>query len=361
MKIIYDYQAFTQIHGGISRYYCEIIQKLRDRIEINISIFYSDNTYLRKLLPKKTKKLITRKYFKGKDSLSVFINKIYTKFYLIFGQYDLLHITHIDGYAIKYSKTPFVITIHDLTIEKNPEYFIKNYSKTVDRTAKLIKSASHIIAVSENTKSDLIEFYKVSPEKVTVIYHGVPKAEAILENSWGEYILFVGNRNGYKNFRRFMEAIAPLLTKNKRIKVLCVGKSFSKEENLLFKNLGIIDQVKNVKASDQLLYTLYAHAICFVYPSVYEGFGIPILEAFSYNCPVCLSNASCFPEIAGEAAVYFDPFDKSSIYEAVKTIIDSPNLQQELKIKGKKRLKIFSWDIAAAQTLKVYKKINNKC
>ena len=141
------------------------------------------------------------------------------------------------------------------------------------------------------------------------------------------------------------------------MKLVCVGSLFSRDEENFLVNSGIRQQVLAISVSDDLLYSLYRNALVFVFPSIFEGFGIPILEAFANNCPVCLSNSSCFPEIAGNAALYFNPEDRDSIYNSVKKIITDKKLASELINRGMERLSLFSWSKAAQQTLNVYKKI----
>ena len=232
------------------------------------------------------------------------------------------------------------------------------YAKNIESKKKLIYHSNHIIAVSENTKKEILEKYPIDPEKISVIYHGAPSIpQQTIKNEFGRYILFVGRRSPYKNFPFFVESIAPLLLEDSQLKLVCVSPAFSKEEEKFQIELGIKQQVITISASDDLLNSLYKHALAFVFPSINEGFGIPILEAFAANCPVCLSNTSCFPEIAGNAALYFDPKDKHSIYNAVKKIIHDKELASGLTQLGVERLSLFSWKKAAEQTLEVYKNV----
>ena len=147
-----------------------------------------------------------------------------------------------------------------------------------------------------------------------------------------------------------------MLLEGKDLKLVCVGPSFDQNEKAFLSQLGVEGQVIALSVSDDVLYSFYRHAQVFVFPSIFEGFGIPILEAFANNCPVCLSNSSCFPEIAGDAALYFDANDKNSILASVEKIISDKKLSSELTKRGRERLSMFTWKTAAQRTTDVYRK-----
>jgi glycosyltransferase involved in cell wall biosynthesis len=169
-------------------------------------------------------------------------------------------------------------------------------------------------------------------------------------------LLYVGTRSGYKNFRAFVGAIAPLLKADADLVVLCVGGgAFNTSERKFFSELRIFDRLTQVEASDPELASLYHSARAFVFPSLYEGFGIPILEAFSCGCPCVLSRASCFPEIAGDAALYFDVDDEDSMTELIRKALYDESVRNELVTRGLQRHKMFSWQKTAKETLDVYR------
>ena len=141
------------------------------------------------------------------------------------------------------------------------------------------------------------------------------------------------------------------------LKIVCTGQPFNRKEIALFNNWKISNQLFHVSASDEQLMSLYKYALFFVYPSLYEGFGIPILEAFKNECPVCLSNSSCFPEIAESAACYFDPLDSDSILEAVNILLTDQDYVQQLRTQGKNRLKFFSLAKMVRGTCDIYEKV----
>jgi len=178
-----------------------------------------------------------------------------------------------------------------------------------------------------------------------------------LPNTWGKYLLYVGKRGGYKNFDIFIKSITELLTEDKDLNLVCVGSPFNASENTLFQSLNISHKIQSIQADDITLNSLYHYARVFVYPSSYEGFGIPILEAFANGCPCCISEATCFPEVADNAAVYFAPNDEQTILNAIKKIVYNDSERNKLITKGQERLKQFSWKKAAQETEDVYRKI----
>ena len=362
MRILYDHQIFSlQKYGGISKYFSELFRNLTEEHEYKISILHSDNHYLANndIRVGKTN-LIPNKEFKGKFTLkqiNYLINQNYSKRFLAKNTFDLFHPTFYNPYFLKTLKKPYVLTVHDLIAFKF-EYLSDHFSSVRPQMKEAIEKANRIIAVSENTKKDIIEQFNINPERIDVIYHGYTKpVSSNTVNSYGRYILFVGLREGYKNFDTFIKAINVLLNRERDLRIICVGKPFSKSEILMFIKLNIIDQMIAVNVDENKLNLLYSHALAFVYPSLYEGFGMPILEAFINNCPVCLSNSSCFPEIAGNAGVYFDPNNEESIRKAIEKVLYNKEFALEKINEGKKRLADFSWEKAAYETVLTYQRV----
>ena len=247
--------------------------------------------------------------------------------------------------------------------ERLPEFFSKEQRDIIFKQKKqVITQADRVIAISQNTKQDIIDLLHIAPEKIDVIYHGtnmqkpIQKKSAILPK---RYILYVGTRYPYKNFDRFAKAFSLLSSKDKDLYVIYTGSPFSINEKNLFESLNISRKVIQIQASDALLYTLYNQAEAFVFPSLYEGFGIPILEAYACHCPVIISNTSCFPEIASDAAAYFNPYSEIEIADAIANVIYNQTLRAELIYKGAEQLKLYSWEKAALQTKEVYQKVMN--
>ena len=223
----------------------------------------------------------------------------------------------------------------------------------------VIECATKIIAISDNTKTDIIRFYDIDPQKIEVI----PLATSLRINTPDntlnlpqKYILFVGNRRVYKNFTFFINSISSFLREEKDLFLVCAGGGvLSKNEIRLLEDLRIRRKVLYYPViSDGTLSYLYRKAILFAFPSLYEGFGIPVLEAFSCGCPVAASNCSSLPEVGGDAVNYFDPKNSASIQKVVEDIVHNPSVQDSLRARGYERLKLFSWEKTALNTKKVY-------
>lgn len=362
MKILYDHQMFSmQKYGGVTKYFCELIKNLPEGFEFKLSLLFSDNEHLRENHPLfKSRNILPERGFRWRDVVERKIYKL-NEFYSIKtiegGKYDLFHPTYYNPYFLKALKKPYILTVHDLIYFKfEGDFFLDSPTKAYMEAS--IRNAHRIIAISENTKKDLVEILRVNPDKIDVVYHGYNKPDFSKEPLIpGRYLLFVGRRGLYKNFKRFAAAIAGILTKERDIQLICVGPPFKEDESRELSQLGIFEQTKAMSVNDASLNSLYANALVFVFPSLYEGFGMPILEAFANDCPVCLSNSSCFPEIAGKAGEYFDPYQEDSIRNAIEKVIYNETLAEEMKEKGREILKSFSWKKTAMETAIAYKKV----
>lgn len=361
--ILYDNQIFDiQRFGGISRYFCEIIRRLK--IKNDIAVRYSINYYLttynlgRHRIP--LPRFIFRRYRKHfQNENREFSNVILKK-----NKNYLFHPTYYDPYFLKIiGDNPYVITVHDMIHEKFPSCF-SDANEMIKQKKEVITHANRIIAISENTKKDIIELLQVSPNKIDVIYHSTSMKAFTgrpTPNLPSKFLLFVGDRAPYKNFNRFIKAFSILSKEDKELNLICTGMPFSKSEKGHIDKLNISNKTIQIKATDKLLCELYSRCMLFVFPSLYEGFGIPILEAYACHCPVALSNTSCFPEIAGNAGIYFDPHSEESIVESIRKVIYNDRKRSGLIQAGNERLKLFSWEKATHLTEKTYlKAINNE-
>lgn len=366
MRTLYDYQIFTQQqYGGISRYFFELIKRF-DGVEnsCDVATLFSNNAYYNKEINPKLKTFFPNKNFRGKPRVIKKINQKVSNFKIGRGDFDVFHPTYYDDYFIKRLKgKPFVVTFYDMIHEKFSNQFedLKLDTKIFDNKKRLLEYSNKIIAISETTKSDIIDIFDVDSSKIDVVYLG----NSIQNFNFGnqrlieiEYILFVGNRSGYKNFDFFITSIADLLVDNS-LKLVCAGGGeFTLQELSLIKSLHIEKHVVFKKISnDDVLSNYYTHAMFFCFPSLYEGFGIPVLETFACGCPALLSNGGSLPEVGGDAAIYFNPTDTESLRKAADELINSQSFRQSLKEKGFARLKDFSWDNTFMETLGVYKSI----
>ena len=385
MKILYDSQAFDmQKHGGVSRCFVELYKHLPKDVFAKFSILETDNVYLNNIgIPSKGTlydNFLSKKDGRIKKSLyKIYYNCKYGHYknwdcmpqmnyyesirQIKMGNYDIFHPTFFSPYYLPFlPKKPLVLTVHDMITELFPNYFPATNSQVVWKNI-LIPRADHIIAVSECTKRDLQTFFNVPDEKVTVIYHGtdnmpyVPSGNKPVER---RYLLYVGDRWLYKNFGNFAKAVVPVLDKHKDLSVVCTGSPFSENEIQMLKKHGIYDRfIQIFVKSDKEFLDLYHNAIAFVYPSEYEGFGIPILEAYKADCPVMLNNASCFPEIAGNAAVYFEMNESGSNFEEQFELLYSFSAEEkeELLKKQRQQLSKYTWERSAQQLAEVYRKL----
>lgn len=356
MRIHYDHQIFqAQKFGGISRYFVELMSRLPKDAMVHNSILFCDNEYLKKSSHSSG---ITIPQFKGRNRIVYPLNQSKSLIDISTTKYDIFHPTYYNPYFIKHLNKPYVVTVYDMIHEK----FSNMFSETDPTQAfkrETILNANRIIAISKKTKEDLIDIYGLSDNKIDVVHlgHSVNNSNiAPVDDIPKDYILFVGQRGGYKNFGNFLKAYALLNRQYNDIKLVCTGQPFNKEEQELLHSLGIEKNVSSHFVTDSQLTYLYKNAICFVYPSLYEGFGIPILEAFAAECPLALSNTSCFPEIARDGGEYFNPYDVDSIVDSLIMIVSDSDLRKDMISRGKKVLESFSWDKMATETYEIYKK-----
>jgi glycosyltransferase involved in cell wall biosynthesis len=249
------------------------------------------------------------------------------------------------------------------------ELFENEFSKRVDTAGAkkiAIQRADHVVCISENTKQDLIALHGTPEKKITVVHLGCDTTAdldeiAILQIERNRpYLLYVGGRAGYKNFNRFLQAVSTSSKLKSDFDIIAFGGgAFTSGESELIRSYGFGDhQVQQVSGNDTQMQAYYAAATAFVYPSLYEGFGIPPLEAMSQKCPVICSNVSSMPEVAGEAAEYFSPLDIDSIRSSIEVVVYSASRSNELKVMGANRLSYFSWNKCVRETQAVYRSLS---
>lgn len=264
---------------------------------------------------------------------------------------------------------PQVVTIHDLAYLYYPGDFTKkDLWQLKNWTNFSIKNAKQIIAVSKTTKKDIIKNYNIDEAKVSVVYNGYEKIasgdlpagrQETAEVKLKKYILFVGTIQPRKNLETLIAAFDKFLQINSDFKLVVVGK-----KGWLYES--IFEKVKIMKLEEKIIFTghvsdeeliwYYKNASCLVLPSFYEGFGIPVLEAMSRDCPTILSMTSSLPEIGDDASLYFDPKNSDDLLEKLKSLSENKELRKELITKGKQRIKNFSWEKCGEQTLEIIKK-----
>lgn len=276
---------------------------------------------------------------------------------------DIFHPTYYskDHLRFREPKTKVVVTVFDMISELFPERK-PLFRKVVDEKRISVHKADHILTISTQTKKDLMNIYGVPAEKISVTYLGsklhLLQQEDLSTVAQDRFILYVGKRGGYKNFINFITAYSHSKSLSSGFSIVAVGGGkFTPNENSNLQKLGIIDKVKQVDADDLELSTYYRKAACLVYPSLYEGFGLPPVEAMSLNCPVIASNGGSIPEICKAAAEYFDPADIDSIEHVLSTALEDEQRLRQMRQTGLEVAEMFTWEKTALATLDAYKRI----
>jgi glycosyltransferase involved in cell wall biosynthesis len=270
-------------------------------------------------------------------------------------------------YIPRFVRVPRVMSIMDVSYLLYPELFKpKDLYQLREWTRYSVAHAARILTISECTKNAIIDRYHVPADAITVTYPGLTMNTVLPTKTPKNYILSVGTLQPRKNYVKLIEAFSLFLKANKQkfsdLKLLIIGKKGWLYDEILAapKKFGVEDKVKFLDfVKDEELAAYYANALCFVLPSLYEGFGLPVLEAMAYKCPVVVSNVSSLPEIAGKAAVYVDPNSAQSIADGLLTAVRQRNLVQGVSRvqKGVSQVKLFTWEKAAKQTLEVLESI----
>ena len=254
-----------------------------------------------------------------------------------------------------------VITIHDLTYKRFPELLQKETLHNLEaHMMREIALADAVICVSESTRDDLLRYYQIDPRKAVAIHSGVtvPSAQCPVPSLPSRYILFVSTVEPRKNLGVLLDAFESLRRRGAYDGALVVvGKVGWKSEDLVPRL-----SARDVHHLDYLppeeLASVYGNAEIFVFPSIYEGFGFPLLEAMAYGVPSIAARSSSLPEVGGDAALYFDPADSRELEAAIERLTKDPALRDELIARGKKRVAGFRWSDAAKRTLEVLRRVS---
>lgn len=355
MKVLFDHQLFAyQRYGGASKYFAMLLAHMPEGSWDTTTLF-SNNEYVRALDLFKVRHFLNGFYFRGQGRIMNEFNKPYSLMRLRRKDYDVFHQTHFEPYCLKaIGDKPMVTTFHDInfaTLNPNP--------RIVEQQKKSLARADKIIAVSKNTKKDVIEMFNLDSDKVEVVYHGIEKPHYSDDRKILDfpYVLYVGSRENHKNFKRFVDAFAVFHKKFPEIHLVCTRQPFNAVESQRLEMLGLLGCSHFISAREDVMNKLYRDAVMFVFPSLYEGFGMPILEAMVNNCPVVLADASCFPEIAADSALYFDPESIEDMSEKLIAVAQDSELRRDLINKGADRVKLFSWDNCAKGHMKVYESL----
>lgn len=360
--ILFDHQIFqSQKYGGISRYFTEILPRFTQDKRFDFSVFLgnsineyeleSHRSLFKNFLGSKASKYLSKCRLANK------LNRIGFPIFSWSVNPDLIHFTYYRDTNPMFSGVR-VLTVYDMIHEKFPGQFSRT-DATAEWKKQGVAKADLVISISESTKWDLMQCYGFPEEKIKVVYLAnslkvEPGKERPLKSP---YLLFVGLRSGYKNFDRFLKSFVKANLPPDFQILTFGGPALSSQEIQLIDNLGLTGRVHYRIGGDQELATAYKHAEAFVFPSTYEGFGIPPLEAMYYGCPVVCSTQSSLPEVVGEAALKVDTSNESVLAEALSRVIGEEKLRSELIRKGFDREKSFSWDRCAQEHLQIYSQL----
>ena len=370
MQILYDGHLYTiQNKGGVNRYFANLIGRLPESFTPWLTVFssyefdYPTHPNLKKIeyhriklrpfrfaqwLEKNNARWLEQKWSYGASSKSITIAHPT-------GNSLLTH------QPIKHYSCPVVITVHDMIQELFPG-MVASSARQIEEKRKAILAAQAIICVSENTKRDLLERYRLPDDRVTVTHLA---SELDIELAYGDesvparpYFLYVGSRYTYKNFDGLLLAFAKAISIQPDLVLCVVGVPFNDVERKRIAELNLADYIENYgQVSDRYLAKLYRCSVAFVYPSLYEGFGIPSLEAMACGTAVVASDCSSIPEVVGDAGILFNPAVVTDLTDILLMLLNSPTERDRLIDKGFQRAKQFSWDKTAAQTVELYRSV----
>ena len=367
MKIRFGPEIFyLHKYGGISKYIsrlCEELVKIGIDSKIIAPVYVTNEVRSELIIGKKFPN------FRGSHRLYSYISKQVAKHLMDDNDIDVYHQSYYSDYGLSKISAKKVVTIHDMAHEKIPLYFSPK-DMTPIRKLESINNSDRIICISNSTKKNLLGIYPhISEKKISVIHLGYDQFnnnndqyQQDYKKIYSNYILFIGNRGGYKNYINLIKAISYSAALKNKIKIILFGGgNLTAQEMIEILELGFNEHsIECVQGDNKLLQHLYANAVAFIYPSIHEGFGLPLLEAMGSRCPVLCSNIDVFREVAGDAALYFSPYETDSIACAIEKILSDNSLRKELILKGLKNIKKFNWSKCASETLRVYEEMNNE-
>ena len=351
--IIFDYNIFfLQKYGGISRYFIELCKQMNNnQIDYLIQATIYQNDYLKKNILNKSFNIHLKKYPRFSRKVFGLINKHFFYKSIKKRQVKIFHNTYYGNFVLD-KNIAQISTVYDFT----HEIFSKEYDYKKNIKTNAIKNSNHLICISENTKKDLVEFYNIKPENISVVYLGgnhLPKFNKIFNEK--TYFLYVGYRENYKDFHVLLETFHSSTRLKKDFNIICFGSSeFNKEEINKIAQYKLTDVVRHVKGGDQELSNLYSSASCHIITSKYEGFGITAVEAYNFGCPVIHTGKGSLMEIADINGLY----DGSS--ENLKNLLEKflySNENKKKMIQNTDKIKEkFTWESCFNDTYNVYKK-----
>ncbi|HEX6771154.1 MAG TPA: glycosyltransferase family 1 protein [Acidobacteriaceae bacterium] len=361
MRIAVDHQVTSlQDAGGMSRYHYELARHLRGVHDLSIHLLLGGQSSVLPFCSLQGSGIgvATWRSRLRPGYPRYGMNALWTAAIApLRGRYDVYHATYQRAEpAIRHRA--LVATHHDATQERFPHLF-RNAAAIRARKARLYARANIVICVSESARYDLEELYGVGRERTRLVYHGVepiPAAAAFTDGDPRPYLLYLGSRSAYKNFSALLSAFAAAPAAGAMRLVVAGGGAWTSSEQAAIAGSGLEGRVTLLpRVDDAVLAGLYRGAMLFVYPSLYEGFGLPPLEAMSAGCPVLVSRTSSLPEVCGDAAHYFDPALEGSLRAELDRLLADPALLRATVDAGRAQAGRYTWEAAATKTLAVYR------
>jgi glycosyltransferase involved in cell wall biosynthesis len=364
MRILYDHQVFSlQDAGGASRYHFELIRNLQGSDGVAIEVLIGLNGTVMPFASLQQAKVLGRRT-RIKPGLARYaINELFSALLApLRGKFDIYHPT-------LYRALPWVrrrrivVTHHDCVHERFPQLF-SDAPSVVESKRRLFAQADAIVCVSESSRRDLLHFYDVAEQKTHVVPHGfsplrqTPGEGTTITAMTAPYLLYVGSRAGYKNFGLLLEAFSRSgLAPGYRFLVVGGGE-WSAEEQARVASLGLARSVTLIpRAEDAVLAGAYRNASLFIYPSLYEGFGFPPLEAMSLGCPVLVNRTSSLPEVCGDAAFYFEASDAEELSRVLVSTLENAEALADKRRLGEQQVRLYDWGRSTRSTLEVYRAV----
>ncbi len=363
MRILYDGDIYTlQAAGGITRYFESLITRLPADFDVSLLVGNSINS---RYPPHPNLKILEYNGFHTTpvpDRLGRYYSRLRSRWQraaLTRKHFDVCHPTYYSSVSREGYRCPTVITVWDMIHELFPSGLDPN-GEFAAQKRKAITAAQRVICISENTKRDLLERCQIPENRVTVT-HLAPELDETMSHGpeavpSRPYYLYVGSRAGYKNFDHLLKSFARVVPGSKELALCIVGSPLNNSEKTLIADLKLIDQIEFYgQVGDSHLAKLYRCSVALVYPSLYEGFGLPPLEAMACGTVAVASNVSSIPEVVGDAAILFDPTSEDELTDLLRTLPEDQARRDAFIIKGKQHVRNFTWEQTVAQTIDVYR------
>jgi glycosyltransferase involved in cell wall biosynthesis len=372
LRVAWDNSLARRNPAGTGVYASNLIRELSARPDVDLTVFEGWDPSKRERGEFGQQGVLSRGM---RGVIGVVSHHVYFPYLLRKGHFDVFH---SPGFVVPMlCPCPSVVTVYDLSFKLFPRHFERRWTIYLNHVMpSVLRSVSAVICISECSRQDLFRFYKIAPDKVHVVHCGIDHAQfrpgTLLDPDWarsagirGDYVLHVGTLAARKNIPVLLRAVAALRSRGKfrDLQLVLAGAELSvltggPQVHTTIRECGLGDVVVLPgHIPNEILPGLYASAKLLAMPSVYEGFGLPVLESMASGTPVVASDSSSLPEVAGDAAILVPSQDEAGWAEAIQRILETPSLAQEMRRKGLSRAQQFGWERAAEETLAVYRTV----